>query len=82
MISLFEIDTDNPEEEITGNVQVGQKFRIKELKQLIKALDQNANVYVEDMDINKVYKLYDVDMENVGGADALIFKFTKSKKVN
>jgi hypothetical protein len=82
MISLLEINTDNPEEEITGNAQVGQKFRIKELKQLIKTLDPNANVYVEDMDINKVYKLYDVDMENVGGADALIFKFTKSKKVN
>ncbi len=82
MISLCEIDTDNPEEEITGNSQVGQKFRIKELKQLIKALDQNANVYVEDIDIRKIYKLYDVDMENVGGTDALIFKFTKSKKVN
>lgn len=82
MISLVEVNTDNPEEEITGNAQVGQKFRIKELKQLIKALEPNANVYVEDMDISKVYKLYDVDMENVGGADALIFKFTKSKKVN
>lgn len=82
MISLFEIDANNPEEEITGNAQVGQKFRIKELKQLIMTLDTNANVYVEDMDISKIYKLYDVDMENVNGTDALIFKFTKSKKVN
>lgn len=82
MINLCETDINDPEEEITGNAQVGQKFRIKELKQLIKALDPNVNVYVEDMDIRKIYKLYDLDLENINGTDALIFKFTKSKKVN
>ena len=82
MIKLYEEEIQNPDEAITGNAQVGQKFRIKELKQLIKALDPNANVYIEDMDIDRIYKLYDVDMENVNGADALIFKFMKAKKLN
>ena len=82
MIKLYEEEIQNPDEAITGNAQVGQKFRIKELKQLIKALDPNANVYIEDMDIDRVYKLYDVDMENINGADALIFKFMKAKKLN
>ena len=82
MITLYEVDVNSPDAEITGNAQVGQKFRIKELKQMIKSLEPNANVYVKDMDIDRVYKLYDVDLEEAGGATALIFKFTKSKKVN